>query len=88
MVLFCGWRGSNPPDYPAALLNTRTCIDTVLDFIYARVPAKPPKIDKSQRDAQIYQLHLQGVVKNELAKQFQLSEKHIERIIREKRQKL
>lgn len=41
-----------------------------------------------QRNAQIYERHLQGVTEDELAKQFKLSEKRIQWIIREQRQKL
>jgi Mor family transcriptional regulator len=63
------------------------CIDTVLDYVYSRIPAKAPKMDKTQRDAQIYGLHLQGETNDELAKQFLLSVKHIERIIREQQRK-
>ncbi len=39
------------------------------------------------RNAQIYQFHLQGTTNDELAKRFQLSEKHIERILRERKLK-
>jgi Mor family transcriptional regulator len=59
------------------------CIDAVLDYIYSRVPAKAPKIDKKQRDEQIYELHLQGETNDEIAKEFRLSVKHVERINRE-----
>jgi len=44
------------------------CIDVVLAFIYAGIPEKLPKPDKKQRDAQIYELHLQGLLNDELAK--------------------
>jgi Mor family transcriptional regulator len=64
------------------------CIDAVLYYIYSRVPAKVPKRDKKQRDAQIYERHLQGVMNDELAKRFQLGVKHVERIIREQQRKL
>ncbi len=53
-----------------------------MDYIYTHVPAKAPKIDKKQRDAQIYERHLEGTTNDELAKRFDLSQKHIERILR------
>lgn len=71
-------------EYPAALIEIRRCIEAVLDYIYARAPVKAPKIDKKQRDTQIYELCLQGVTNDELAKRFGLGEKHVARIIREK----
>jgi Mor family transcriptional regulator len=64
------------------------CINAVLDYIYSRVPAKVPKIDKKLRDAQIYERHLQGVMNDELAKRFQLIVKHVERIIRKQQRTL
>ena len=81
----CGWRDSNPHEYPLQLVEMRRCIEEVLSHIYADVPTKTPNIDKKERDAKIYALHLEGVLNDTIAQQFRLSIKHIERIIRDAR---
>jgi len=63
----------------------RQCTEAVLSYLYANVSSKTPKISKEERDAKIVALHMQGVLNDAIAKQFRLSIKHIERIIRDSR---
>jgi hypothetical protein len=82
VVLWCSRRDSDPPEYPAALLDPRTCAQDLLSRIYALIPNAQPPIDRQARDAEIYQRYQEGTSTSELAKVFGLTVQHVRKIIR------
>jgi DNA-binding CsgD family transcriptional regulator len=81
MVLLRAWRDSEPPEYPASLLDPRTCSQVLISYLYANLPPTPP-IDRTLRDTQIYQRYVEGETTAELAKALGLSVQRIRGIIR------
>ncbi len=81
IILWCSRRDSDPPEYPAALLDPRACAHELLRRIYARIPIAPP-IDKDARDTEIYQRYQHGTSPADLAQEYGLSIQWIRRIIR------
>jgi hypothetical protein len=63
----CSQEASDPSEYPAALLDPRTCAHDVLRHIYTLIPKPQPPVDRDVRDAEIHQRRLQGESTEELA---------------------
>ncbi len=75
-------RGSDPSEYPAELLDPRTCARDLLRHIYTLIPSYQPALDREARDAEIYQRRMRGVSAAELAQAYGLSLQRICAIIR------
>jgi len=82
IILLCSRRDSNPPEYPAALLDPRTCAQDVLRRIYAQIPTALTPVDRNARDTEIYQRYKRGELTAELARVHGLSVQRIRKIIR------
>jgi hypothetical protein len=75
-------RASDPAEYPAALLDPRTCARDLLRLIYVLIPSPQPPINRDVRNAAIYQRRLQGESTEELAEAYGLTVQRIRAIIR------
>ena len=81
-MLICSRRDSNPPEYPAALFDPRTCAQDLLRRIYAQIPTAPTPVDGNARDNEIYQRYTRGESTAALARVHGLSVQRIRKIIR------
>jgi hypothetical protein len=82
----CSRRDSGPSEYPASLLDPRTCAQDLLRRIYGHIPTTPP-VDRKARDAAIYQRYKEGLSTAKLAQAYGLSVQRIRKIIRQMRGK-
>ncbi|MCC6975875.1 MAG: hypothetical protein IT322_17855 [Anaerolineae bacterium] len=73
--------GFGPPEYPAALLDPRTCAHRLLRQLYPQ-SALTSRPDRDQRDRDIYRRHQAGESTEMLSKAFSLSVQRIRKIIR------
>lgn len=80
-------RVSDPPDYPASLLDPRTCVREFLDQIY-RLLSVRPYVRKKVRDAQIAESYAHGVSIPALARAYGLSESRIRWIVQHRTRKV
>jgi hypothetical protein len=81
-ILLCSWRTSDPAEYPAALLDPRTCAHDLLQHIYALIPKPQVPVDRDVRDAEIYRRRLQSEATAKLAEAYRLTVQQIRAIIR------
>jgi len=75
-------RDTDTPEYPAALLDPRSCAKDVLRYIYAYIVPPALVLDRPARDAEIYQRYQHGASTVDLSKTYSLSVQRIRKIIR------
>ncbi|MBX3063299.1 MAG: hypothetical protein KF726_10010 [Anaerolineae bacterium] len=78
----CSRRDFENTDYPALLLDPRTCTEQLLKHIYSLLPPSQPPIDKIARNAEIYQRFTAGESLESLAQAYHFTVKHIRQIIK------
>ncbi|MHB8628711.1 MAG: Mor transcription activator family protein [Aggregatilineales bacterium] len=81
---FCTRRGSDPAVYPAALVDTVTCVQELLRSIFGHRPSPEPTVDRSIRDDEIYRRYHRGESTQNLAQHYGFTVQYIRKIIRRK----